>query len=280
MGYKNLLVQLDSSTACGKRVAAALDLAQRFDAHLVGLYVSPELSVPSFIEAQLGEQVRAMQLDLRRERADKAVAAFEEAARKAGVTVESRRHAAFLDEIPEVVALHGRYADLVVLGQHDPDDEEALPGALVEETLMSLGRPAVVVPYIGAPEGFGRRVLLAWDAGREAARAASDALPLLRKAEVVRILCVNPKKGIGAHGEEPGADIALSLARHGVKAEAQHVVDRELDIADVLLSRAADQDADLMVLGAYGHSRIRELVLGGVTHSLLRQMTLPLLMAH
>lgn len=280
MGYKNLLVQLDSSKACAKRVAAAIDLAQRFDAHLVGLYVSPELSVPSFIEAQLGESVREMQRGLRRERADKAIAAFEEAARKGGVVAEGRRQGAFLDEIPEIVTLHGRYADLVVLGQHDPDDEEALPAALVEETLMSLGRPALLVPYIGAPEGFGRRVLLAWDASREAARAASDALPLLRRAEHVQVLCVNPKQGIGGHGEEPGADIALALARHGVKAEAQHVIDRSLEVADVLLSRAADQDADLMVLGAYGHSRIRELVLGGVTHSLLRQMTIPLLMAH
>src|SRR5690554_3041867 len=102
MGYKNLLVQLDTTKACQKRVSAALELAQRFDAHLVGLYVSPELSVPSFIEAQLGEEVRTMQLNLRRERAEEAIGSFEEAARKAGVTVESRRQAAFLDEIPDV----------------------------------------------------------------------------------------------------------------------------------------------------------------------------------
>lgn len=280
MGYKNLLVQLDSSKACKKRVAVALDLAQRFDAHLAGLYVSPELSVPSFIEAQLGEQVRSMQLNLRRERADRALGEFEEAARRAGVSVESRRQAAFLDEIPDVVAVHGRYADLVILGQQDTEDEESLPAALTEETLLTLGRPALLVPYIGAPEGFGRRVTLAWDASREAARAASDALPLLRRSEVVRIVCVNPKRGIRGHGEEPGADIALSLARHGVKAEAQHVINAEMDVADVLLSRAADQDTDLMVLGAYGHSRIREVVLGGVTQSLLRNMTVPLLMAH
>ncbi|MDF2096884.1 universal stress protein [Aquibaculum arenosum] len=280
MGYKNLLVQLDTTRACQKRVAAALELAQRFDAHLVGLYVSPELSVPSFIEAQLGEEVRTMQLNLRRERAEEAIGSFEEAARKAGVTVESRRQAAFLDEIPDVIALHGRYSDLVILGQQDEDDEESLPSSLTEETLLSVGRPVLMVPYIGAPEGFGRQITLGWDGSREAARAASDALPFLKRADAVRVLCVNPKRGIGGHGEEPGADIALSLARHGVKAEAQHVVSREVEVADLMLSRAADQGTDLMVLGAYGHSRMRELIMGGVTHTLLRNMTVPLLMSH
>lgn len=280
MGYKNLLVQLDTTKACQKRVAAALELAQRFDAHLVGLYVSPELSVPSFIEAQLGEEVRTMQLNLRRERAEEAIGSFEEAARRAGVTVESRRQAAFLDEMPDVIALHGRYSDLVILGQQDEDDEESLPSSLTEETLLSVGRPVLMVPYIGAPEGFGRQITLGWDGSREAARAASDALPFLKRADAVRVLCVNPKRGIGGHGEEPGADIALSLARHGVKAEAQHVVSREVEVADLMLSRAADQGTDLMVLGAYGHSRMRELIMGGVTHTLLRNMTVPLLMSH
>ncbi|WP_366555013.1 universal stress protein [Aquibaculum sediminis] len=280
MGYKNLLVQLDTTKACQKRVSAALELAQRFDAHLVGLYVSPELSVPSFIEAQLGEDVRNMQLNLRRERAEEAIGSFEEAARKAGVTVESRRQAAFLDEIPDVIALHGRYSDLVILGQQDEDDEESLPSSLTEETLLSVGRPVLLVPYIGVPEGFGRQITLGWDGSREAARAASDALPFLKRADAVRVLCVNPKRGIGGHGEEPGADIALSLARHGVKAEAQHVVSREVEVADLMLSRAADQGTDLMVLGAYGHSRMRELIMGGVTHTLLRNMTVPLLMSH
>lgn len=280
MGYKNLLIQLDTTKACKKRVAAALELAQRFDAHLAGIYVSPEPNLPVFMEAHLGEELRQTQRDMRRQRAQGVIDDFEAAARRVGVSVESRQIAAPMDDIPDVMALHGRYADLVVLGQTDPQDDESLPASLTQETIMGIGRPVLLVPYIGAPEGFGRQIMLAWDSGREAARATIDALPLLRKAEMVRILAVNPKRGIGGHGDTPGADVALALARHGVKAEAQHTVTDDLEVADVLLSRAADYGTDLIVLGAYAHSRLRDLVLGGVTRTLLRHMTVPLLMSH
>lgn len=280
MTYKNLLVQLDSTKACEKRVAAALELADRFDAHLVGLYVSPELSVPAFIEAHLSEELRRVQVEMRRERVEAVITRFEEAAQRFGRTVESRRASAFIDDIPDVLALHGRYSDLVILGQHDPEDEESLPPSVVEQALLGLGRPALLIPYIGAPENFGSQIMLAWDASREAARAVTDALPFMRRAELVRIISVNPKRGIFGHGETPGSDVALSLARHGVKAEVQHVVTDELEVADVLLSRAADYGTNLIVLGAYAHSRLRDLILGGVTRTLLRHMTVPLLMAH
>ena len=280
MGYKNLLVQLDTTKACAGRVTAALDLAQRFDAHLVGLYVSPEPIMPVFMEAHLSEELRESQQRARQQRAERVITAFEEAARLASARFESRHVTAALDDFPEVLALHGRYSDLVILGQHDPEDDEALPASLVEETLLGLGRPAILVPYIGAPEGFGRQIMLAWDGGREAAHAASEAIPLMRQAELVRVLCVNPKRGIGGHGDTPGADIALALARHGINVEAQHAVSEDLEVAEVLLSRAADYGTDLIVLGAYAHSRLRDIILGGVTRTLLRHMTVPLLMTH
>ena len=279
MAYKNLLLHLDNSKACEKRVAVGLDLAQRFDAHLVGLYVSPELNVPSYIEAHLSDELRENQMTLRRQKAEQVIAAFEEAARLAAVSVESRQVSALLNDIPEVLALHGRYSDLVILGQHDPDDDQAIPAPLIGETLLGLGHPALLVPYIGVPEGFGRQIMLAWDAGREAARAASDALPFLRRADLVRIVTVNPKRGIHGHGDTPGADIALSLARHGVTAKVQQMASEELEVADLLLSRAADFGTDMIVLGAYAHSRVRDLIFGGVTRSLLRHTTLPLLLS-
>lgn len=280
MGYKNLLVQLDTTRACEKRVTAALDLAQRFDAHLVGLYVSPEPGLPVFMEAHLSEDLRRLQRETRQQRADRVIGDFEEAARLAGIGVESRVVPAPLDAIPDVLALHGRYSDLLILGQHDPDDDEALPPSLVQDTILGLGRPAILIPYIGAPQGFGRRIMLAWDGGREAALAATEALPLMRKAELVRVLSVNPKRGIAGQGTSPGSDVAVSLARHGINVEAQHAVSDDLEVADVLLSRAADYGVDLIVLGAYAHSRLRDIVLGGVTRTLLRHMTVPLLMAH
>jgi nucleotide-binding universal stress UspA family protein len=120
--------------------------------------------------------------------------------------------------------------------------------------------------------------MIAWDAGREAARAVHDALPVLERAKSVVVLVINPRRG--NHGAEPGADIALHLARHGIKVEAQNTEVKDLSVADALLSRLADQGIDLLVMGAYGHSRLRELVVGGVTRQLFQQMTVPVLMSH
>ena len=122
--------------------------------------------------------------------------------------------------------------------------------------------------------------MLAWDAGREAARAVSDAMPFLERAEQVTVMAVNPSSGEGDHGEEPGADIALHLARHGVKAEVHQTESPDISVGDELLSRIADDGSDMLVMGAYGHTRLRELVLGGVTRSILEQMTVPVLMSH
>ena len=177
-----------------------------------------------------------------------------------------------------MVALHARYADLVVLGQPDSENGGEVDAQVPEDVVLSAGRPALVVPYIGAGEEIGKRVLIAWDGGREAARAVNDALPLLEKAEFVAVLVVNPSQG--AHGEEPGADIALHLARHGIAVEAQHIEVRDLSTGNALLSRLADEAIDLLVMGAYGHSRLREMVLGGVTREVFQQMTVPVLMSH
>ncbi len=151
---------------------------------------------------------------------------------------------------------------------------------MVGNLVMSAGRPALVIPYIGAPEGFGRTVTLAWDAGREAARTVADAMPLLERAEQVHVLAVNPRSGISGHGEEPGADIALHLARHGITAEVNHTHAQDVGVGDAILSWLSDSGSDLLVMGAYGHSRLRELVLGGVTRRLLDSMTVPVLISH
>jgi nucleotide-binding universal stress UspA family protein len=137
-----------------------------------------------------------------------------------------------------------------------------------------------VVPYIGAATPPGKRVIVAWNGGREAARAVNDALPLLVAADQVDVVCVNPGRGEEDDADLPGADLCLHLARHGVKAEAQELVASDIEAGDLLLSRAADSGADLIVMGAYGHARWREVVLGGVTRQLLNQMTVPVFMSH
>jgi nucleotide-binding universal stress UspA family protein len=136
------------------------------------------------------------------------------------------------------------------------------------------------VPYAGQFERVGERVLVAWNASRESTRAINDALPLLKNAAMVTVLAVNPKHGIEGHGDVPAADIALHLARHGVKAEAAHTIAKDISEGDALLSYAADLGVDLIVSGGYGHSRAREMVFGGVTRTLLQEMTVPMLLSH
>ena len=122
--------------------------------------------------------------------------------------------------------------------------------------------------------------MLCWNAIRVSARAASDALPMLREADKVIVLSVDPRSSADGHGAEPGADVAAWLARHGVKVTVQRDVAADADVGDVILSRAADHDVDLIVMGLYGHSRLREMVLGGASRTLLASMTVPLFMAH
>jgi nucleotide-binding universal stress UspA family protein len=145
---------------------------------------------------------------------------------------------------------------------------------------LASGRPILVVPYAGRFETVGRCVLIAWNVSREAARAVADAMPLLAAADVVTVLAVDPPPGPGGDGDLPGADIALHLGRHGVEAQIERTVSADVPIGEVLLSRAADLGADLLVMGAYGHSRTRELLLGGATRSILASMTIPVLMSH
>jgi nucleotide-binding universal stress UspA family protein len=280
MAYKNLLVHLDETEACKGRVAAAIALAKAQEAYLTGLALAIEASVPAYIGGQLPVEVLDVQHAQMLERGRAAAALFDKALAAAGQQGESRVVSGLDIDSARVIALHARHADLVVLGQEEPEAATALPRHTVEDVVLSAGRPALVVPYIGAGKTLGQRVMIAWDASREAARAVNDAMPLLEQAKAVTVLSVNPRPGVDRHGEEPGADIALHLARHGVKVDVQRTQVEEIDVGDTVLSRLADLSSDLLVMGAYGHSRLREVVLGGVTRTLLESMTVPVLMSH
>ncbi len=169
-------------------------------------------------------------------------------------------------DVGEVASLCARYSDLAVIGQTDPEGPTAGSARdLPERMLLGSGRPALVVPYAGRFDSIGQRVLVAWNGSREATRAVNDALPLLERASRVIVLSVNPPDPGSGRGAPPGADIALHLARHGVRAEASAVTTEDVRVDDMLLSQASDVNADLLVMGAYGHSRLGELVLGGAT---------------
>jgi nucleotide-binding universal stress UspA family protein len=182
-------------------------------------------------------------------------------------------------EVVDAAQLHCRYADLVVIGQGGrEDDESTVSDYLPESLLMGAGRPVLIVPSYGRFQSVGERVLVAWNRTRESTRAVHDALPFLTRAKAVTVLEANPTAGGAPH--IAGAEIAQHLARHGVKVEVEVSVVNEVSTGSALLSRAAEIGADLLVMGAYGHSRLREYTLGGVTRHILKHMTLPVLMSH
>ena len=164
-------------------------------------------------------------------------------------------------------------------GQAEQDDILAIRDLMTEAVLFESGRPVLAVPYIGPDEAKIRNVIVAWDGRREASRAANEALPLLSKAETVSVVVVGDSAPSARTGE-PGADLALHLTRHGVNVSVKRISDAGIDVTNALLSHAADSEADLIVMGGYGHSRLREFVLGGATRGILGSMTLPVLMAH
>jgi nucleotide-binding universal stress UspA family protein len=278
MTFKNLLVHLDDSPGCAGRLAVAIDLARAYEAHLTGLHVAADPILPGGVSGELPAHFLTALEEQTEQRSQAVMAQFSETVAKSGLATDGRAVRGPAAEVANIVSLHARYTDLVILGQTEPEPSNDSGEHLAEDVILSSGRPALVVPYIGAGKSMGRRVLVAWDAGREAARAVNDALPFLKRADKVAVLIINPDQG--DHGPEPGADIALHLARHGVRAEAQHLTADDLSTANALLSRLVDLDIDLLVMGAYGHSRLREWILGGVTKEIFRQMTVPVLMSH
>jgi nucleotide-binding universal stress UspA family protein len=285
MAFKDILVHLDNGPRSATRLAIATGLARRCGASLTGVYVVDIPSAEFFYGAAMPlaaggaervvDQIRSEAIAA----AEPVEAAFRELLRREGLDGGWRL---VEGNLPATVALHARYADLTVLGQANPYEHRDGLGhdAVAVSTVMTSGRPVLAVPFAGEFPTLGQRVLVAWNASREAARAVNDAMPLLREAAAVTVLAVNPRRGINGHGDVPAADIALHLARHGVRAEAAHTVASDIPDGEALLSYAADISADLIVSGAYGHSRARELVFGGVTRTLLTEMTAPVFLSH
>jgi len=280
MPFKDLLVVVDHGRNCAARIDVAARVARDFDAHLIGLYASAPPHVQLAVLVQFPPEVREMQARAGHEAALKARTLFSEHIEGSGFGLSTEWREAEGD-VADVASLHARYADLAVIGQADPEGV-ALGAArdLPARLILRAGRPVLVVPYAGSFGTVGERVLVAWNASREATRAVNDALPLLQRAARVTVLSVNPRGGPSGHGAIPGADIALHLARHGVRAEVASVATDEVAVDDMLLSQAADAGADLIVMGGYGHSRLGELVLGGATRHILRQITVPVFMSH
>src|SRR3954454_16773901 len=284
MGYKDIVVSVDTMPAGLARVDFAPALAARFEAHLIGLHtvLTPLSPDPGGyfdrFDRSLIDQLYRAYSERMVEQEEAARSLFGEVAGKRQLASEWRVASGYPSE---AAALHGRYVDLIVLGQTDPDNAEAaLLQPHPEEVALAVGRPVLVVPYAGRFETCGRHVLGAWNASRAATRAINDAMPLLIGSESVTLLSIDAAEDRRAHGDVPGMDIAAHLARHGVKARVETTVSGGIGAGNALLSWASDIGADLLVMGAYVHTRIRELLLGGATRTILQSMTLPVLMAH
>jgi nucleotide-binding universal stress UspA family protein len=278
MAYKTILVHCDAAKNVAHRLGVAAELAQQHGAHLVGFHARPPFQTPVFFDGgfPMDDFFKSHDASVKADLAT-ASAAFDKAIKGRHLSSEWRVVDGFDDS---ELAVQARYADLVVVGQADPDSSLPTATDLPEATALTSGRPVLVVPHIGVTAAPGKTVLLCWNASREAARAASEALPFLKAAAKVIVLVIDARSTPDGHGAEPGADAATWLARHGVKVTVQRDVAADADVGATILSRAADHAADLIVMGLYGHSRLREMVLGGASRTLLGTMTVPVFMAH
>lgn len=277
--YKTILVHVDGTARAAHRIEIASRLALLHDAHLIGtaptglsLYVFP---VGGF---EPGLPAVTFPIEELRSEADRALDDFETSVRKAGVSKFERRR---VDEESGMgVSMEARYADVVVISQSAPGESLPHPRAdFPEFVLLNCARPVLVVPAAGIQGPFGKRIAVAWNGSAEAVRAITSAIPLMRAAEQVNLVVFNADTEGDIQGEVPGADMAHYLARHGVRVDVT-ATETDDDAGEALLAVAADNSIDLIVMGAYGHSRFREILLGGATRTVLRASPLPLWMTH
>lgn len=271
--YKTILVHVDGAAGASGRIALAVELARRHGAHLIGAaFTGLSRFVYHDASVDLARTVLAPYMDGLYRKAESELDQFTRAA----AALPSCEARLVDDEAGAGLVLAARYADLVVLGQREPGTPAAAAGDLVAQVLLACARPLLVVPYAGAGAASGRRVLAGWNGSVEAVRAMTAALPLLRRADHVAVAMVGPA---AAGGPSADADLAAWLGRHGIAAaNVRASADHEAGAG--LLSLVADLGADLLVMGAYGHARLRELVLGGATRTVLQAMTVPVLVAH
>lgn len=270
---KTIVCHVDGGMRDGAVLRMAGKLAQRFDARLEAVFANVPPYIPASMDGILTPQIIEAQQAIYRERAKGARSTVDAAAAEFKINATL----VVLEGRPvESMLVRGRFADLAVVAQPSPDEADAATDYdLPADLIMSLGRPVLLVPYAGTFSDVGRRALIAWAGTRESARAVADALPLLAGG-TADVLLVNPK-GETAPIE---AEIVAWLGRHGVTAKAHVAHTKEIDVSDVILSSASDLSADLIVMGGYGRSRLRELILGGTTHDILKHMTVPVVMSH
>ena len=276
MAIKDLLVHLDETPASATRLQAALALAAACGAQVSALYLIAEPFLPGMGGRHLPAELLREHLAHAEAEAETLLVGARIEADRHGVALDIIRESGSLDRLPHLLARHSRYTALTIVGQPDLTAHGVDDTALTEAAFMDSGHPALVIPRAGIAVLPPRRALIAWDGSREAARAASDAIPLLRFAENVMILVVESRDA----GDQLESKLVVHLLRHEVKAEVRQIASGGAGIANVLLGQARDEAADLLVMGGYSHSRLREMFVGGTTRDILEHMTVPVLFSH
>jgi nucleotide-binding universal stress UspA family protein len=278
MAYKTILVHLNDKRRAEALLEPAVALAARNNAHLIGMHVYAAVPAPP-ISMPYGGQVLGAMVATERKDTEEIAAIFQRMTKGQPFVAEWRAIKVPHVDLAAVVMDHGRAADLIIAGQTDPEWDLSPILDFPERLALESGRPVLVIPYVGRYPKVGSNAVIAWKSSREAARAVFDALPLLETADRVQILEVRGK-GDEPSGLAPDTSIAAALGRHGIKPSVRSTVAADISIGDEILSRLADMGADLLVMGAYGHSRMREIVFGGATRHITRHMTVPTLLSH
>jgi nucleotide-binding universal stress UspA family protein len=278
MTYRTILVHLSDKRRAEALLEPAIFLATRHNAHLIGMHIYASLPAPP-ISVPYATRLLGSAASFERAETEEIHAAFRRMTANRPIGAEWRALKVPHVDLASVVLDHGRAADLIIAAQTDPDWDLSPLMDFPERLALESGRPVLVVPYVGRYPEVGRNVVIAWKGAREAARATFDALPILTRAEKVQVLQIREGRDDGA-SLVPDPAIAASLARHGIKATVRNSMAIDMSVGNEILSRLADAGADLLVMGAYGHSRMRELVFGGATRHIARHMTVPTLFSH
>jgi nucleotide-binding universal stress UspA family protein len=274
---KDVVVSLSIGESGGPAGDYAISVAAEFEAHLTGIAFAYDAIVPVSGTGYIPAEVIDKQKQDNDDAARTALERFAAAATRAGIAAESLAVSSSFAGAGEHFSSIARRFDLAVVGQAEPG-QHGVEEIIAETTLFGSGRAVIVVPYIQKAPLKLERVMVCWDGSRQASRAIGDAMPLIERAGSVEVVIIANERG--KQDEIPGADMGQHLARHGVKVDVKRIAGGNIDVADALLSHAADSGSDLMVMGGYGHSRFREFILGGVTRSIFGSMTTPVLMSH
>lgn len=274
---KDLVVNLGLGKPRDVAADYAISITEAFGAHLCGVAFAYEPVVPPSVMGGIPADVIDAQWAASEGAANAAIAGFEAAAKRAGIAAEHRKLTASIGGAGDLFGRLARRFDLAVTAQAEPKGSAAY-GLVIEGALFGSGRPVIVVPYIQKGGLKLDRVMVCWDGSRPAARAIADAMPFLSRSTAIDVVIV--ASGREKSDEIPGVDMGEHLARHGLKIDVKRIVSTDVDVPNTILSQAADSGADFIVMGGFGHSRLREFVLGGATHGILAAMTVPTLMSH